>query len=88
MSDMAPNLSGNRVVDQAKAMELAEGVLEFACGVLDEGGGLLIKLFQGEGLDDFIASVRSDFGSVRVIKPPASRPESREMYLLARTYGM
>jgi len=88
MSDMAPNLSGNRVVDQAKAMELAEGVLEFACGVLDEGGGLLIKLFQGEGFDDFIASVRSGFGSVRVIKPPASRPESREMYLLARTYGM
>ena len=88
MSDMSPNLSGNRVVDQVKAMELADGVLEFARGVLDEGGGLLIKLFQGEGFDDFIASVRSGFGSVRVIKPPASRSESREVYLLARTYGM
>ena len=88
MSDMSPNLSGNRVVDQVKAMELADGVLEFARGVLDEGGGLLIKLFQGEGFDDFIASVRSGVGSVRVIKPPASRSESREVYLLARTYGM
>ena len=88
MSDMSPNLSGNRAADQARAMELAQGVLEFACGVLDEGGDLLIKLFQGEGFEDFIAAVRCGFGSVRVIKPPASRPESREMYLLARTYGM
>ena len=88
MSDMSPNISGNRTVDQARAMELAAGVLEFACGVLDEGGGLLIKLFQGEGFEDFVSEARRSFRTVRVMKPPASRPESREMYLLARTYGM
>ena len=88
MSDMSPNISGNRAVDQPRAMRLAEDALEFASGVLREGGDLLVKLFQGEGFEEFINETRRGFGAVRVVKPKASRPESREMYLLARTYGM
>ena len=88
MSDMAPNISGNRAVDQPRAMQLAEEAFEFALGVMDEGGSLLIKLFQGEGFEEFIGTAKRSFQTVRVIKPRASRPESREMYLLARTYGM
>lgn len=88
MSDMSPNISGNRAVDQPRAMRLAEEALEFASNVLREGGDLLVKLFQGEGFEDFVDETRRGFGTVRTIKPRASRPESREMYLLARTYGM
>lgn len=88
MSDMAPNISGNRAVDQPRAMQLAEEALAFSCAVLGEGGHFLIKLFQGEGFEDFVGTARDRFGRVRVIKPRASRPESREMYLLARSYGM
>ena len=88
MSDMAPNISGNRAVDQPRAMQLAEEALAFAESVLGEGGSVLIKLFQGEGFEEFVAAARRSFQAVRVIKPRASRPESREMYLLARTYGM
>jgi len=88
MSDMAPNMSGNRAIDQPRAMQLAEEALEFASGVMDEGGSFLVKLFQGVGFEEFIGTAKRSFQTVRVIKPRASRPESREMYLLARTYGM
>ncbi|MCY3729793.1 MAG: RlmE family RNA methyltransferase [Rhodospirillaceae bacterium] len=88
MSDMAPNISGHRVVDQPRAMHLAEAALAFASEVLDEGGGLLVKVFQGEGFEEFVAAARRRFETARVMKPRASRPESREMYVLARTYGM
>ena len=88
MSDMAPNISGHRVVDQPRAMRLAEAALAFAAEVLGEGGGLLVKVFQGEGFEDFVAAARRRFKTARVMKPRASRPESREMYVLARTYGM
>ena len=88
MSDMAPNISGHRVVDQPRAMRLAEAALAFAAEVLGEGGGLLVKVFQGEGFEDFVAAAGRRFKTARVMKPRASRPESREMYVLARTYGM
>jgi 23S rRNA (uridine2552-2'-O)-methyltransferase len=83
LSDMAPNISGNWSVDQPRAMYLAELALESAGRFLRPGGALVIKFFQGEGSDALVRAARSRFGSVRVRKPPASRSESREMYLVA-----
>lgn len=88
MSDMAPNISGNRAVDQPRSIGLAEEALAFAAEVLRPGGDFLIKLFQGEGFPEYVKRVRSEFNVVRLIKPKASRPESREIYLLARNYAV
>lgn len=86
MSDMAPNISGNRAVDQPRSMYLVELALDLAGRVLKPGGDLVCKLFQGEGTDAFIADARRHFGRVRVIKPGASRAGSREVYLVARNH--
>jgi 23S rRNA (uridine2552-2'-O)-methyltransferase len=86
MSDMAPNMSGNRSVDQPKAMHLAELALDAARRNLKPGGSFVVKLFHGEGFDEFVKDVRQDFDNVRVRKPAASRPRSRETYLMARNY--
>lgn len=88
MSDMAPNLTGNRAVDQPRAMYLVELALDLCREVLKPGGDLVCKLFQGEGSDAFIAEARRQFDKVRVMKPEASRPGSREVYLVARNYRM
>jgi len=88
MSDMAPNMTGNRAVDQPRLMGLAEEALAFSELTLRQGGGFLVKLFQGEGFEDFVKLARGRFQTVRLVKPGASRPESREMYLLAGNYGM
>jgi len=88
LSDMAPNISGNRSVDQPRAMYLAELAMELACDTLSPGGTFLCKVFQGEGFDDFVRAARERFRQVRVIKPKASRPSSREVYLLARNYQL
>ena len=88
MSDMAPNITGYPTVDQPRAMDLAEEALVFACEVLERKGSFLVKLFQGEGFEAFVRLARKRFGRVRTMKPTASRPESREMYLLARNHGM
>ncbi len=84
LSDMAPNISGMAATDQAKATYLAELALEFVRAQLKPGGAFLVKLFQGEGFDGFVREVRLLFGKVQVRKPKASRPRSREVYLLAR----
>ncbi len=84
LSDLAPNMSGVTAIDQAKAMYLAESALDFMRAQLKPGGDFLVKLFQGEGFDGFVREVRSLFGQLRVRKPKASRPRSREVYLLAR----
>ncbi len=86
MSDMAPNLSGNRAVDQPRAMYLAELALDLAGQVLRPGGDFLTKVFQGEGIDDFRARCKENFGKLITRKPRASRPRSTEQYLLARDY--
>ncbi|MFN3919567.1 MAG: 23S rRNA (uridine(2552)-2'-O)-methyltransferase RlmE [Methylohalobius sp.] len=86
LSDMAPNLSGNRSVDQARAMHLAELALEAAEQLLLEGGCLLTKLFQGEGFEAFQKRLRNQFAKVTTRKPKASRPRSREVYLLAQGF--
>lgn len=88
MSDMAPNLSGNKAVDQPRSMYLVELALDLCREVLKPGGNLVCKLFQGEGSDAFIAEARRQFDKVRVMKPEASRPGSREVYLVARNYRM
>ena len=84
LSDMAPNMSGRAAIDQAKAMYLAELALEFVREHLRPGGYFLIKLFQGADFDGFVRDVRSLFDKVSVRKPKASRPRSRDVYLLAR----
>lgn len=88
MSDMAPNISGNRAVDQPRMLGLLDEALLFAREVLRPGGDLLLKAFQGEGIDGYTRELRSHFKTVKTVKPKASRPESREIYLLARAYGM
>lgn len=88
MSDMAPNISGMRAVDQPRSMYLAELSLELARNVLKPGGDLLIKVFNGEGLDEFKKLLREDFNKLVVRKPKASRARSRENYLLARGYNV
>ena len=87
MSDMAPNISGMKAVDQPRAMYLAELALELARKVLKPGGDLLLKVFTGEGLDAFKQELRQDFDKLVVRKPKASRPRSAEIYLLARGYN-
>ena len=86
MSDMAPNISGMEAVDQPRSMYLAELAADFAARVLREGGDLLFKAFQGEGFDDLIKLLRSQYQQVKTRKPRASRPRSREVYVVARHY--
>jgi 23S rRNA (uridine2552-2'-O)-methyltransferase len=88
MSDMSPNLSGNRAIDQPRSLALVEAACEFAADVLKQGGDFLAKAFQGEGFDALVRETRGRFRTVKVLKPKASRPESREIYLLARAYRM
>ena len=85
LSDMAPNLSGIAVSDQARTMELAEIARDFALLHLKPEGAFLVKIFQGAGYDEYLRSLRRAFEKVVVRKPDASRDESAEQYLLART---
>jgi 23S rRNA (uridine2552-2'-O)-methyltransferase len=88
MSDMAPNMSGIDAVDQPRSMHLAELALEFADQVLAPGGDLLVKLFQGAGVEEIIRDARSRYRHVATKKPKASRTRSPEIYLLARQFRM
>ena len=84
LSDMSPNMSGVEAVDLPRAMYLAELALSFAEQWLRPGGDFLSKVFQGEGIDGFLLRCRSDFDKVVICKPKASRPRSREVYVLGR----
>lgn len=84
LSDMAPNMSGNASIDVPRSIYLAELALDFSLKVLDKDGGLLIKVFQGEGFDALLALIKSTFNTVAIRKPKASRGRSREIYILAR----
>lgn len=86
ISDLAPNVTGVAVVDQPRAMHLAELAAEFAGECLVEGGTLVVKLFQGTGFDEVVTAARQRFKRVVVRKPKASRPESREVYLVAQGF--
>lgn len=82
LSDMAPNLSGMKAVDQPRMVYLMELALDFAGLTLKSGGVLLVKGFQGEGIDGFREIMKSKFTQVKTCKPKASRDRSREIYLL------
>jgi 23S rRNA (uridine2552-2'-O)-methyltransferase len=88
ISDIAPNISGNRAVDQPRSMNLAELALDLVRQVLKPGGAFICKVFQGEGFDAFVRDARRSFERVRVMKPKASRAGSREVYLVARNYRL
>ena len=87
LSDMAPNISGIRTVDQARAMDLADICLDYCQRWLRRGGALTVKSFQGEGLDTWVATLRKSFAKVNVTKPKASRSESREVFVVAQGFG-
>jgi 23S rRNA (uridine2552-2'-O)-methyltransferase len=86
ISDMAPNITGVKSTDQAGSIYLAELALDLAHNVLDISGNILIKVFQGEGFDELVKQLRQSFTRVLIRKPKASRPKSREVYLLALGY--
>ncbi len=88
MSDIAPNITGTRVVDQPRSMYLVELALDLARRVLKPGGSFVCKVFQGEGIDEFVIDVRKSFERVKVMKPKASRAGSREVYLVARKFQL
>ncbi len=86
MSDMAPNMSGNKGIDQPRSIFLGELALDTAKTVLAKEGCFLVKLFQGEGFEAFHREVQSTFSKVVIRKPKASRPRSNEVYILAKGF--
>ena len=86
ISDMAPNMSGNASSDQPAAMYLVELALDMARQILKPNGHFLVKVFQGEGFDSYLADMRSSFQSVVTRKPDSSRARSREVYLLGKGF--
>jgi 23S rRNA (uridine2552-2'-O)-methyltransferase len=86
ISDLAPNISGIGVSDQARSMYLCELALEFARQCLAPGGALVVKVFQGAGFTEFLAGMRKSFVKVGSRKPEASRGRSSEMYLLGKGF--
>lgn len=85
LSDMAPNMSGYESVDIPRSLYLAELAFDFALQVLHPEGGFLVKVFQGEGFDGFLKTLKQHFKTVLIRKPKASRDRSREIYLIARS---
>ena len=83
LSDMAPNMSGNLAIDQPRSMLLSELALDMARRVLRIGGTFVVKVFQGEGSQEFLKELHQDFTTVKVRKPDASRDRSREVYMVA-----
>ncbi|MDD5227497.1 MAG: 23S rRNA (uridine(2552)-2'-O)-methyltransferase RlmE [Methylococcales bacterium] len=86
LSDMAPNMSGNKSTDQARSIFLGELALDTAKTVLSKNGVFLVKLFQGEGFETYFKEVQQAFTSVVIRKPKASRPRSNEVYILAKGF--
>ena len=87
ISDMAPNMSGIKDIDQPQVMYLAELALNMTKSVLKPGAYFLVKVFQGEGFESFRQELRKNFDTVKTRKPKASRPKSHEIYLLAGDYA-
>jgi len=86
LSDMAANATGHRQTDHLRIMALAEAAAHFAREVLGEGGSFLCKVLQGGTEAALLANLKRDFSSVKHVKPPASRSDSAELYLLARGF--
>jgi 23S rRNA (uridine2552-2'-O)-methyltransferase len=83
ISDMSPNMSGLTAVDQPRAMYLVELATDLALRALSPGGAMLTKVFQGEGFEEWFRQIRERFERVMTRKPSASRPRSREVYVVA-----
>ncbi|MGL4268456.1 MAG: 23S rRNA (uridine(2552)-2'-O)-methyltransferase RlmE [Plesiomonas sp.] len=88
MSDMAPNMSGNAAVDQPRAMYLVELALDMCRQVLAPKGSFVVKVFQGDGFDDYLNEIRKMFTTVKIRKPDSSRARSREVYIVATGYKL
>lgn len=88
LSDMAPNMSGNKTVDQSRSMYLVELALDMCKQVLKPNGSFVVKVFQGAEFDPFLADVRASFKTVKVRKPDSSRARSREVFLVASGYKL
>ncbi|MDO6711600.1 23S rRNA (uridine(2552)-2'-O)-methyltransferase RlmE [Aliiglaciecola sp. 2_MG-2023] len=86
VSDMAPNISGVNATDQYSSMYLVELALDMARNVLKPGGSFCAKVFQGVGYEEYLKDVRSSFNKVVIRKPGASRPRSREVYIVAKGF--
>ncbi len=86
LSDMAANATGHRQTDHLRIMALAEAAADFAREVLADGGAFLCKVLQGGTEAALLAELKRDFASVKHVKPPASRSDSAELYLLARGF--
>ena len=83
LSDMAPNMSGNDTTDQARSIYLVELALDMCQKVLKQNGSFVVKVFQGDGFEQFLKDVRSAFTTVKIRKPDSSRARSRETYIVA-----
>jgi len=83
LSDMAPNTTGHNATDHLRIIGLAEEALAFAVEVLAPGGAFVAKVFQGGSERDLLAALKRDFTQVRHMKPPASRKDSAELYVVA-----
>ena len=86
LSDLSPNVSGVWEVDHARQIDLARHALQIARFTLRPSGNMLVKVFQGSELEQFRTEMRSCFRTFRIVKPPASRPESAELYFLGLSY--
>ncbi len=86
LSDMAPNITGNKEIDQPRSVYLAELALDTTRQVLVRGGDFLVKMFQGEGFDSFFQDIQQSFTKVVIRKPKASRARSNEVYILAKGF--
>ena len=86
ISDMAPNVTGVETIDQPRSIYLCELSLDMSRMILRPGGAFVAKLFQGDGSDAFVKDVKSSFRRVKIRKPKASRPRSREVYVVAQDF--
>ena len=86
ISDMAPNMTGVEATDQPRSIYLCELSLDMACQILKPGGSFVAKVFQGDGSEAFLKDVRSHFNKVKIRKPKASRPRSREVYVVGHGF--
>jgi 23S rRNA (uridine2552-2'-O)-methyltransferase len=86
ISDMAPNISGVESIDLPRSIYLCELALALAREVLKPGGSFVVKLFQGQGSDEYLRNVRNSFRQVKIRKPKASRARSKEVYVVAKNF--
>jgi 23S rRNA (uridine2552-2'-O)-methyltransferase len=86
LSDMSPNISGSYNMDHARSVDLCEHALEFAQKVLRPGGSLVLKIFEGDMMPDFMKRVRASFKDIKLYGPEASRSSSSEIYIVAKDF--